>query len=113
MSLVSKLEILVLSEKPISDTLERGLLLAYTPATEDGECHRLTMSRKGDKHPSRNEIDIVVRDLKKTLSRLERPYGDLCTEEGLRNKSYSYHVIKWREWRQATLFPVQKQVPYE
>lgn len=113
MSLVDELVVLVTSGMKRSKPLERGLLLAYTPAAADGECHRLTMSRKGDKHPSQYEINIVVRDLKKALSRLERQYGDLHIEKGLRNKSYSYHVIEWREWHQAALIPLPEKYVYE
>lgn len=93
--------------------LTGGLILAYTPGslnkTEPG-VYRLTLSRRGV-WPSELEIQTVKRDLRTALEGAGRNCAGLFVEEFLRGRPARrpseriyYHVVFWRELRQANLF---------
>ena len=104
---------LVSSQTPAKRPLSGCLVLAYTP----GSCNRaepgvfrLTLSRRGV-WPSEEEIETVKRDLKVALGKNGRyPDDALFVEPWLKGRPTGrpkqrifYHVVFWREVRQASL----------
>lgn len=97
---------LLASSTKTSRTLSRGLVLAYTPGSENGGVFRFTISRK-DISPSDKEAEIVERELKNALQKQSRPWAFWSYQPWLKKRAaravYQYHLWQWQE-------PVQEKL---
>ncbi len=90
--------------------LKQGLVLAYTPASQnknDYGVNRLALSRKGS-WPSDNEINIVRSCLLAALRKQTRNLNNINVETKLKGRARNpakrpcYHVIHWTEIEQTS-----------
>ncbi len=97
---------LVRSKTKASRKLSRGLVLAYTPGSENDGVYRFTCSRRGVS-PSDREMQIVERDLRAALKGEGRAHTGLRCEPWLKKKTrrgvYQYHLWTWEELKQGEL----------
>ena len=83
--------------------LQKGLIIAFTPARENSGRHRLCLSRKGKQKPSQQEGKTVTRYLGLALAKIGVDYVDVTREETAVSGKQCI-VIEWREMKQAMLF---------
>ena len=100
--LTATITMLLRSQSRSSRELSRGLMLAYTPGSENAGTHRFTCSRRGVS-PSDREMQIVEAALREALAGEGRIVVGLMCEPFLKRGRWQYHLWEWEEAEQGRL----------
>lgn len=103
--LVETLTRLIQSPQPASRELRGKLTLAYTPPdlNEKMPGHGRLVCSRLNSVPSSDEVEIVVRDLKKALIGQKRPFDQFWVSGVKARGAWSYVAIEWHEGVQEEL----------